>query len=138
MKKRKSKFKIEKIFLIFLFSLATLILIFYFHLYHPGPVVALENKAQIKTTLYPRQYSDKNITENAIKTSPKFQSLVFFDKESLLANTLSSETIPSEQEPKEMEKGTWLWTPTLQITPAYTNQIISAENRMTLKTFIFL
>lgn len=77
-------------------------------------------------TVYPSQYSDKNITSNAIIAEPRFESFAMFDRNALLANTVSaiskntSTTVHSGP-----ENGTWLWTPILDITPKYRNSIIS-------------
>ncbi len=78
-------------------------------------------------------YSDRNITQNARIADPKFQSIVFAepskdsDPNSQLASTIRAFryflkylSLKDGQE----ELGTWLWTPTLQLTPEYTVKIL--------------
>lgn len=78
-----------------------------------------------KMTVYPTQYSAKHITSNAIVADPKYRSLSVFNREALLANTVSTVTRnPVREVVSGPEHGTWLWTPTLNITPEYRDSII--------------
>lgn len=78
-----------------------------------------------KMTVYPTQYSNSHITSNAIIADPKYRNLSIFNKEALLANTMSAIKInPVREVVKGPERGTWLWTPTLDITPKYRDSII--------------
>ncbi len=79
---------------------------------------------------YPVQYSDNHITENAIVSNPKFKNIAFSDKESMLANSISN--LIKSKGPRvstESEKGTWLWTPILQITPSYMKSIMAGARK---------
>src|SRR3972149_6025157 len=79
--------------------------------------------------VYPIQYSDKNITINAIIADPRFKDLAYFDRNSLLASSISSLQKSGEIETLGPEKGTWLWTPIMDITPSYRNKIISGAKK---------
>jgi hypothetical protein len=78
---------------------------------------------------YPRPYSDAHITKHAIESDPRFAAETPLDAE-LTASAWFSLWLPSTQverpESAPAEKGTWLWTPLLQITPEYRRTIISA------------
>lgn len=84
--------------------------------------------------IYPTLYSDKHITENAILSLPRFKEVASLKREGFLANVLSALQITA-WEPKEggPERGSWLWTPTLQITPSYRDSIISGAKRNGIK-----
>lgn len=81
------------------------------------------------------QYSDRNITENAIIKDSKFEHISFTSpsrEKKFYPNQLASvfrafkwlfEESASETEEKEY--GTWIWTPTFQITDEYANSILS-------------
>lgn len=92
-----------------------------------APLTAAQQK---KKVLYPAQYSDTHITKNAIATDQRFRDLAVFDKENYLAsvaNSLQTNTqIPEATQP---EKGVWLWTPTLYLTPDYQNSIIAGAKK---------
>ncbi|MFA5745107.1 MAG: hypothetical protein WC887_02745 [Candidatus Paceibacterota bacterium] len=90
-----------------------------------------------KSTIYPRQYSDTHITENAKVTDPRLNNLAKINKESLLASAASSPVMPNTlvREITQSEKGTWLWTPTLGITPAYRDSIIAGAKRDGIRNF---
>lgn len=88
------------------------------------PVVSVN---QNENVIYPTPYSDTHITENAKTTDPQFKKLSSSGKESFLASVISSFQTPVTPitEEKQPEKGTWLWTPTLEMTPSYWNSIIA-------------
>ena len=98
---------------------------FYIQFTPRAPLAVAEQK---KNIIYPTQYSDTHITENAKATDQRFKYLATYKKESFLASVISSfqtsanTAIATTNEP---EKGTWLWTPTLDLTPAYWNPIIA-------------
>ncbi len=103
--------------------------------FFPGVVkVAEQNKRN--AIVYPRQYSDRNITDNAKVTDPKYKDLSFVDKDSQVSNAISSlisrNSVPLED--NFLENGTWLWTPTLQITPEYRDKIISGAVENSINT----
>lgn len=90
---------------------------------------------QKKVTLYPTQYSDTHITKNAMVTDRRFNDLAVFNKENLLAGVAGSlgAARPSP-ESKQPEKGTWLWTPTLTMTPVYWNSVITSAKKNGIHT----
>lgn len=93
--------------------------------FFPGVVQVVE-KNKRNAIVYPRQYSDRNITVNAQVTDPKYKDLSFVDKDSQVSSALSA-LIKRNDVPLEdgfLENGTWLWTPTLEITPEYRDKII--------------
>lgn len=101
------------------------------------PVLAeLKEKNKRSSIVYPRQYSDRNITINAQITDPRFANLSFVDKDNQVSNALSSlikrNNIPLND--SFLENGTWLWTPTLQITPEYRDEIIQGAVENSLNT----
>ncbi|HCR52695.1 TPA: hypothetical protein DIV48_03590 [Candidatus Kaiserbacteria bacterium] len=76
---------------------------------------------------YPAQYSDAHITENAVVADPRFKDIAIPRRISFLASVLpgfppSRSFAPDTSEP---EQGTWLWTPTLDITPQYRDAVIA-------------
>ncbi len=76
---------------------------------------------------YPVQYSDAHITKNAIAADPRFEKIALIDRESLLASVFNAlESRAPSRESQEPERGTWLWTPVLEITPEYRRTIIAA------------
>lgn len=84
--------------------------------------------------IYPRQYSDTHITENAKISDQRFRSITFEAKTSLLANVVSvlkkNDSIPKTEDP---ENGSWLWTPILQITPTYRENILNSLKKNGVK-----
>ncbi len=85
-------------------------------------------------TIYPTQYSDEHITSNAIISEPRFKSLGIFNRESLIANTVSVITKDPNLTQKGHEKGTWLWTPIQDITPKYAEYIVSGAKKNGVNT----
>ncbi len=76
--------------------------------------------------VYPVQYSDKHITQNAIESNPNFSNIAFVSTDSMLANTVSTITKSDYALKSEgMEVGTWLWTPILDQDTKYRELIIS-------------
>ncbi len=100
----------------------------------PLPVTMEDGENVDTNIIYPVQYSDEHITENAIIADPRFKSLAYFDKNSLLANSISSLSHTSSTVTAgESEAGTWLWTPILEITPKYQSTIISGAKKNKIK-----
>jgi hypothetical protein len=96
--------------------------VLYTQLVAPAPTVG----AGAQKVIYPVQYSDTHITENAIATDERFKDLAVFNKRNFLAGVVGAflETAPAPA-PGGPEKGTWLWTPTLDLTPSYRDSIIA-------------
>ena len=91
------------------------------------PLAAVQQK---KNILYPAQYSDTHITKNAIATDQRFRDLAVFDKENYLASVANSlQTNTQTPETTQPEKGVWLWTPILYLTPDYQNSIIAGAKK---------
>ncbi|MCX6787474.1 MAG: hypothetical protein NTY93_03070 [Candidatus Kaiserbacteria bacterium] len=85
---------------------------------------------QGKNIIYPTQYSDTHITENAKTTDQRFNNLAKINKENFLASAASSlQTNKPAPEASQPEKGTWLWTPPLGITPEYRDSIIAGAKK---------
>ncbi len=109
-----------------------------FWLYHENIIPTATS--QLKTektgvTFYPRQYSDAHITTTAMITDSRFEHLAQTTKLDLTANVISSglpiyRTLSDSNSP---EKGTWLWTPTLSITPEYQKSIIAGAKKNGIK-----
>jgi len=99
----------------------------------PAPMAATGQKNNV---IYPTQYSDTHITKNAIATDPRFKNLATFNKESFLASVANSiqtnKPAPGTEQP---EKGTWLWTPILEITPAYRDSVIAGAKKNGIHNF---
>lgn len=95
---------------------------------HAARNIAPSDEAREAT--YPVQYSDTHITKNAVVSDPRFRNTVHVESAGLLANV--SNVIPSsaeEEGPAQIERGTWLWTPLLDITPAYRDSIIAGAKK---------
>lgn len=94
--------------------------------YNKGGVVYLPKALMAeKDVVYPTQYSDNHITQNAISSDPRFKNLTFVDNKVLLSNVISSVSeYKGGQVSNKMENGTWLWTPLLNMTPSYVKSII--------------
>ncbi|MDO8481735.1 MAG: hypothetical protein Q7S75_01470 [bacterium] len=96
---------------------------------------ALVAQNQAREIVYPVQYSDQHITENAIVSDPRFKNIAVTENLGLLANILSSvqgHGNKAEYKSEPPERGTWVWTPLFEITPDYRDSIISGakENGM--------
>ncbi len=83
--------------------------------------------------VYPIQYSDAHITQNAIDSNPKFSSIAFVETENILANAVSSVDTSSQASVNGMEVGTWLWTPILDQTAKYRSSILSGAAKNGIK-----
>jgi hypothetical protein len=79
------------------------------------------------------QYSDKNITKNAIVTNSEFKNIAFDNvpNQSFFSNqiatvvrSIESLTSPTKKE-ETKEYGSWVWTPIMQMTPEYIKSILS-------------
>jgi hypothetical protein len=93
------------------------------------PAKIVEVSQEDSKIIYPHQYSDENITENAIKEDSKFKNLVIFNKEEVLANAIDALPNGGPEEITKEEKGTWLWTPIEDITPKYMADIINGAKK---------
>ncbi len=91
--------------------------------FKPLPRITTEENT---TLIYPIQYSDTHITKNATETNPEFKHIAFAENTSSnLANIVSIlKKSPQNNNSALPERGTWLWTPILEITPKYRNSII--------------
>jgi hypothetical protein len=124
--------------------------IFLFLDQHTSPVyaqhVSLQNTAtkHFNTAdLHIAQYSDKHITQNAIISDPHLNTLAladFIKEDSQSAQILSpisqvaGADLAQIDQTSEKEYGTWVWTPTLEMTPAYMNTIISGAKSAGINT----
>ena len=92
-------------------------------------------EAETGKVFYPTLYSDQYITENAKIADARLSNITRINKEVNLANVFSpvqkSKYVPIQEEP---ERGTWLWTPILSITPEYRDSIISGAKKNGLRT----
>ncbi len=127
MRKRKKVRSHNKI--IILVGIAALTFTFgaYFAVYKPAEkfnVPTLFSQKAVTETFYPTQYSDTHITKNAIVTDRHLENLFAFERESLTASVAES-IQTGAWTGTGPEKGTWLWTPVPDITPAYASKIIS-------------
>lgn len=86
-----------------------------------------------KDVVFVRQYSDLHITENAKVSDPQYKTLTFGKKSSLLGNAISSFKAGYNPQTTGPENGSWLWTPILQITPAYRDRIITDSKKNGIK-----
>ena len=100
----------------------------------PQEVIELTQKT--RDTFYPKLYSDKNITSNAIETDERFKDIVVFERrDNMLANVIS--TVKNSfwnKDSEKLEYGTWLWTPIINITPEYRDSIISGASQNNINT----
>lgn len=89
-----------------------------------------------------KQFSDKKITKNAMISDPKFSQISFIPQkkdlknniESGLANVLRTVTSIKAIDSKKREYGTWLWTPTLQMTPEYITAVLDGAKTNNINT----
>lgn len=117
--------KNNKYYFVILFLLPILFLGFNFSLSNQKSITKNEGN-----NYYPVQYSDSHITQNAIVSDPKFKNVSYFEKSNLLSNVISSfKKTEIYQSPNKQEKGTWLWTDILKITPEYRDFIISEAKK---------
>jgi len=80
--------------------------------------------------VYPTVYSDRHITQNAKISDPRLRSNFSSDVTKSLSNVVSSvQTNNSTKGATDGERGTWLWTDTLKITPEYRKLIISEAKK---------
>lgn len=91
------------------------------------------------------QYSNRNITPNAIITNKKFKDIAFestVPKNYPLKNHMATVVrsfkhwtfFLSKKEKLIEEKGTWLWTPTMQMTEEYMDSIIQGAKENNINT----
>jgi hypothetical protein len=124
----------HKIILIFILLGFVFIGFFLFNSHKKIPLTIASALNKEKKIIYPTQYSDSHITENAIISDPKFKNITFFDKEDFLANAISVlQKNKYNQLTEGQENGTWLWTPPLRITPKYRDSIISDAKKNGIK-----
>ncbi|TSC70422.1 MAG: hypothetical protein CEO12_356 [Parcubacteria group bacterium Gr01-1014_46] len=100
------------------------------------PEISLGKTDEKYTVVYPKQYSDTHITENAKVTDEKYKDLSLSSKDNLLSNAISSLIRRSDMVASDnlLENGTWLWTPTLNITPQYRDLIILGARENSIST----
>lgn len=89
-------------------------------------------------------YSDRNITENAIIKDSKFESLAFAPVPPSQTNFYSNQfagvvrafkfVFLQNRDEGQGEYGTWIWTPTLQMTDEYMESILSEARREGINT----
>lgn len=89
-------------------------------------------------------YSDTHITPNAQKTEPIFKNIAFesVEKQSLWQSQLAAVAksvksflaLPKTVENNEHEYGSWVWTPTLNLTQEYTDALIADSQRNGVNT----
>lgn len=137
MKKKKNKLKFNFRFLLVFVLLLVLfgtLSSFYFYQKSSG-APKVNSLVKTKPAVYPTLYSDKNITKNAIVSDPRFKNKVIFSKETLTANVSSflkkEKTFISSG--GTIEKGSWLWTPVLNITPEYRSHVIQGAKSSGIK-----
>lgn len=84
---------------------------------------------------YPVPYSDTHITENAIVTDPRFKDIAATHRPGLVASVLLAFPLFTHPAPESMEpeRGTWLWTPTPEITPVYRDSVIAGARASGIK-----
>lgn len=91
------------------------------------------------------QYSNKNITPNAIITNNNFKKLAFepvssknYAFQSQIGTAIRSfkhwSSFFSKKEKGVEEKGTWLWTPTMQMTKEYIDSIVLGAKQNNINT----
>ncbi len=84
----------------------------------------------------PHLYSDTHITENAKLSDPHFADSVTIEGGGQIASILSAfaprhtQILPTDT---AAEKGTWLWTPVLEITPTYRDTVIAGAKQEGIK-----
>ena len=130
MRKKKQTKNIKKYFVIGMGLIFSVVLInFVFKDGH----IPHQNTVDTKISLY----SDKHITPKAIETNPAFKNIVFDTPLKEKNNTFSHQiatvfkslkSVISQKEKTEKsqrEYGSWVWTPIMQMTPEYTEEILS-------------
>ncbi len=100
----------------------------------PKPAIALLPKTTAKKIYYPRQYSDIHYPKSISEANTKYKDTVVFDKNLLLASVISSVSNNTGNINGGEEVGTWLWTPVMDITPAYKEFVISGAKQNGIKT----
>ncbi len=92
-----------------------------------------ENDKPENNIYYPQQYSDAHYSKSISETNSRYKNVVIVDKNALLANVISSVSNNTGDINSSLEEGTWLWTPTLTITPAYREFIIAGAKKNNIK-----
>ncbi len=130
MRKKNSNFLKNKLFI--LPGLTFLVLSFGYLAWNKTPkiqITALSGsriEQKRKVEVFPKQYSDRNITSNAKISDSRFKNITFFDKGNLLSNAISSLNSRGQiLTDGSLENGTWLWTPIKYLTPDYIEKIVS-------------
>lgn len=132
MKKRKDK-KPRLMFIVALFAVMMLGALAFIRISYKKEVIFQPVKRKT-ATVYPAQYSDSHITANAVIADPKFRNLTFFDRNIMLASTISAVTKNTpENSSTSSEKGTWLWTPISDITPKYRDSVLIGAKKNGLR-----
>jgi len=88
------------------------------------------NNEKREVKVFPKQYSDREITNNAKISDSRFKDNSFFDKGNLLSNAISSLAGRGQVlTDGSLENGTWLWTPAKYLTSEYREKIISGSKK---------
>lgn len=86
------------------------------------------------------QYSDRIITENAIKKDPKFRQIAFGslpkkreifhnDQIATVFRAFKMWLLPRSESETQSEYGTWIWTPIMQMTDEYMESILDGAKK---------
>lgn len=140
MKRKKRNSNSKKFFIA---GVLVVCIILIFSLYSQNKEEAVAHLNPIDTGV--SQYSNKNITQNAIATNPEFKqiSLGTIKERGAFSNQVASafgsiKTFLAKfwvhKAPKEKEYGTWVWTPVKYITREYADSIISAAKKDNVNT----
>lgn len=101
------------------------------------------DEPQTSPSIKVSQYSDKNITKNAIETNPEYKKIAFEQKSNFSINQIAS-VINSITEKKYIknnsesdttkEMGSWIWTPTLSMTDEYMDLMVNQLKEQNINT----
>lgn len=99
------------------------------------------SNAATPAPVYPTLYSDSRITERAKESDPVLAASVSLPTQSMTASVLDAILGVKDDAPPPVvrkdnlpERGTWLWTPTMQITPAYRDEILRGAKARGVRT----
>jgi len=130
MRKKKQTKNIKKFFVLGIFVVCVVLVL---NFISNKKIIPHQNIVDTKISLY----SDKNINSSATETNPEFKHLVFDTlpekKSSLFSHqiaavfkSLKSIITREEKNKKETkESGSWIWTPIMQMSPNYTESILT-------------
>jgi|GEM_PF-1247061 len=125
-KRNKNRKKFFAISLTLVLSIAVLSFVF------KNDPIPHQNIVDTKISLY----SDKNITPKAIETNPEFKNIVFdtaptkntfpfVSQIAAVVRSIRATITPIKEDVIPKELGSWIWTPIMQMTPDYTESILS-------------